>query len=271
MPELPEVETTLRGILPTLLHSTIDRVIVRNRSLRWPVPAGLEARLAGQTVKNLERRGKYLLIGTPAGTAMLHLGMSGSLRVLDPGIPPEKHDHVDIALTSKKVIRFNDPRRFGSLLWAGEQPFKHPLLAALGPEPLSDDFSGKTLYEAGRHRQVAIKQLIMNSNIVVGVGNIYASESLFRAGINPARKAGRLSRARYDRLATEIKRVLSEAIKMGGTTLRDFHNAEGKPGYFRIKLQVYDRAGEPCNGCGEPIRHKVQGQRATYYCSHCQT
>jgi formamidopyrimidine-DNA glycosylase len=270
MPELPEVETTLRGILPTLLHSTIDHIIVRNRSLRWPVPNGLEAKLAGQRVESLERRGKYLLIGTPAGTAMLHLGMSGSLRVLNSGIPPEKHDHIDIVLTSRKVIRFNDPRRFGSLLWAGTQPFEHPLLAALGPEPLSDAFTGSTLYDAGRNRQVAIKQLIMNSNIVVGVGNIYASESLFRAGINPARKAGRLSRARYDRLANEIRCVLSEAIKMGGTTLRDFHNAEGKPGYFRIKLQVYDRAGEPCNSCGRPIKHKVQGQRATYYCSHCQ-
>jgi formamidopyrimidine-DNA glycosylase len=270
MPELPEVETTLRGIQPTLLHSTIDHVIVRNRSLRWPIPDGLEEKLAGQTVKTLERRGKYLLIGTPAGTAMLHLGMSGSLRIMNSGHPPDKHDHVDVVLTSRKLIRFNDPRRFGSLLWAGNKPLEHPLLAALGPEPLSLAFDGETLYQAGHDRQVAIKQLIMNSNIVVGVGNIYASESLFRAGIHPARKASRLSRARYAQLADEIKKVLRDAIKMGGTTLRDFHNAEGKPGYFRIKLQVYGRAGEPCNSCGLPIKHKVQGQRATYYCSHCQ-
>ncbi len=270
MPELPEVETTLCGIRPSLLNNTIDSLVVRERSLRWPVPDGLEQRLSGQPVDSLTRRGKYILIGTPAGTAMLHLGMSGSMRIVDRSLAPEKHDHVDIVLKSGEVIRFNDPRRFGSLLWAGNTPLSHKLLAALGPEPLSDDFSGEYLYQAGKDRKVAIKQLIMNSNIVVGVGNIYASESLFRAGINPKRQARKISRQRYMKLAAAIKDVLTEAIAMGGTTLRDFHNAEGKPGYFRIQLKAYDRAGEPCEVCGAPIKHTVQGQRATYYCSACQ-
>ena len=271
MPELPEVETTLRGISPTLLNGRIHKVIVRNRKLRWPIPRDLEDKLTGQRVTSLRRRGKYLLIGTDSGTAMLHLGMSGSLRILDKGSPPEKHDHVDIILQNDKIIRFNDPRRFGSLLWAGATPDAHRLLSNLGPEPLGSEFDGHYLYQAGKGRKVAIKQLIMNSNIVVGVGNIYANESLFRAGIRPSRQAGRLSKKSCVILASEIKRVLGEAIEMGGTTLKDFHAADGKPGYFSIRLKVYGRKGEPCTKCGMEIKHLVQAQRASYYCPNCQS
>ncbi len=270
MPELPEVETTLRGIRPSLLNQQIQALIVRNRSLRWPVPDGLEGLLAGETVNTLVRRGKYILIGTDAGTALLHLGMSGSLRIIDDDTPAAKHDHIDIVLSSGKVIRFNDPRRFGSLLWSDKDPLQHKLLAALGPEPLTDEFDGDYLYAKSRNRKVSIKQLIMNSNIVVGVGNIYASESLFRAGIRPTRQAGKVSKKRYLKLVEEIKTVLADAIEMGGTTLRDFHGSDGKPGYFRIKLKVYGRAGDPCEKCGSEIKHIVQGQRATYYCTSCQ-
>jgi len=269
MPELPEVETTLRGIYHTLHSQKIKRVDVRERRMRWPVPDEIEARLSGQTAASLTRRGKYILIGTDNGTALLHLGMSGSLRIVDPDAPPEKHDHIDIVLADK-IIRFNDPRRFGSLLWTENDPLQHELLAKLGPEPLSDDFNTSYLFNASRGRNVSIKQFIMNSEVVVGVGNIYASESLFRAGINPKKAAGKLSKARYEKLVAAIKEVLAEAIQQGGTTLRDFHGADGKPGYFRIKLKVYDRAGEPCEVCGTPVRQFVQGQRATYYCPACQ-
>ncbi|MDG1462291.1 MAG: bifunctional DNA-formamidopyrimidine glycosylase/DNA-(apurinic or apyrimidinic site) lyase [Gammaproteobacteria bacterium] len=271
MPELPEVETTLRGIRPSLLNQQIQKLIVRNRSLRWPVPDGLEAILAGKAVNSLKRRGKYILIGTDAGTAILHLGMSGSLRILDRKTPAAKHDHVDFVLHSGKIIRFNDPRRFGSLLWSDQDPSQHKLLAALGPEPLSNDFDGEYLYTIGKQRKVSIKQLIMNSHIVVGVGNIYASESLFRAGIRPTQQAKRLSKKRYLKLVKEIKTVLAEAIEMGGTTLRDFQGSDGKPGYFSIKLKVYGRAEEACDNCGSKIKHIVQGQRATYYCRSCQS
>jgi formamidopyrimidine-DNA glycosylase len=271
MPELPEVETTLRGIRDSLLNQKIQALIIRNRNLRWPVPACMEDVLRGKVVSKLTRRGKYLLIGIDSGTALLHLGMSGSLRVINKNVPATKHDHIDIVLVSGKAIRFNDPRRFGSLLWSDKDPLKHKLLSALGPEPLTNEFDGYYLYKKSKGRRVSIKQLIMNNNIVVGVGNIYASESLFRAGIHPARQAGRVSKKRYVRLALEIKRVLSEAIEMGGTTLRDFHGSDGKPGYFRIKLKVYGRAGEHCDNCGSAIKYIAQGQRATYYCGSCQS
>lgn len=270
MPELPEVETTRRGIAPALEGRAIKRIVVREPRLRWPVPADLPERLRGQTVRRLRRRGKYLLLDTDVGSAMVHLGMSGSMRIVALDDPPEKHDHFDIITDAKEAIRFNDPRRFGSFLWAGEAPEQHALLQELGPEPLEQDFDGRYLWNASRGRKIAIKQHIMNSKVVVGVGNIYANEALFRAGIHPARAAGRVALPRMERLAGEIRAVLGEAIRQGGTTLRDYRGGDGKPGYFRQKLLIYERAGEDCKQCGAPVMHKVQGQRSTYYCKHCQ-
>lgn len=270
MPELPEVETTRRGIAPHLTGATIKSVKVRERRLRWPIPADIENHLAGSVVRSVDRRAKYLLLRTDAGTAIAHLGMSGSMRFVEPGTAPMKHDHVDIVLDSGVVLRFNDPRRFGCLLWTDEDPLRHPLLARLGPEPLGDNFSGTYLYAACRGRRVAIKPHLMNSAIVVGVGNIYASESLFRAGIHPKRAAGRISLARTTRLADAVKDVLKESIRFGGTTLRDFYSGDGKPGYFKNELNVYDRAGDACNKCKTPIRQAVLGQRSTFYCPACQ-
>jgi formamidopyrimidine-DNA glycosylase len=270
MPELPEVETTRRGIAPALEGRCITALRVRERRLRWPVPAGLEHRLRGQRVLQLSRRAKYLLLETPAGTALLHLGMSGSMRIVAPCEAPETHDHFDICTDAGDIIRFNDPRRFGSLLWGGSTPLQHPLLAQLGPEPLSAAFDGAHLRARARQRQVAIKQFIMNSQVVAGVGNIYANEALFRAGIHPGRAAGRIALPRMERLATEIRAVLAEAIEVGGTTLRDYRGGDGKPGYFRQRLQVYERGGKPCRSCAAPVRHIVQGQRSTYYCVNCQ-
>jgi formamidopyrimidine-DNA glycosylase len=270
MPELPEVETTRRGIAPALEGREITALVVRDARLRWPVPPELPAQLRGQTVRHVRRRGKYLLLETDNGSAMVHLGMSGSMRIVAADETPEKHDHFDIVTSSGDIIRYNDPRRFGSLLWAGKQPEQHPLLSALGPEPLEAGFSGDYLWASARNRKVAIKQHIMNSKVVVGVGNIYASEALFRAGIHPKRSAGRIALPRMQELATQIRNVLSEAIRQGGTTLRDYRGGDGKPGYFKQQLLVYGRDGEPCKNCGDPIKHAVQGQRATYYCSNCQ-
>ncbi len=270
MPELPEVETTRRGIAPSLEGRHIDRVIVRERRLRWPVPRGLEKKLEGCRVTGVRRRAKYLLIDTDGGTLIAHLGMSGSLRVLDRDALLVPHDHVDLALDSGRVLRFNDPRRFGCLLWVRDEPERHPLLASLGPEPLEPGFDGNYLWRKARGRRVAIKLFVMNAAIVVGVGNIYASEALFRAGIRPTTPAHRVSRARMAALADAIRDVLGEAIRVGGTTLRDYVNPDGLPGYFRQRLFVYERAGEPCRRCGTPIRHRVQGQRSTYWCPTCQ-
>ena len=269
MPELPEVETSRRGIAPWVEQQEVSDVIVRDRRLRWPVPDDIELRLSGQTIRSVDRRAKYLLFDTAAGTAMLHLGMSGSVRIIDQGEPAGKHDHVDIQLESGKALRFRDPRRFGSLLWA-EDPFEHALLRDLGPEPLSKDFDGEYLWHASRGRKVSIKPFIMNSTIVVGVGNIYASEALYNAGIHPKRQAGRVARTRLDRLAASIQSVLQRAIDAGGTTLRDFHGGDGEPGYFKQQLDVYDREGFPCRHCDTPITAVVLGQRATYYCKTCQ-
>jgi formamidopyrimidine-DNA glycosylase len=270
MPELPEVETTRRGIAPALIgHRAID-VVVRERRLRWPIDGHFEAALRHQIVRRVERRAKYLLIGFDQGTLILHLGMSGSLRLVDAGVPPRPHDHWDIYLDSGKVLRFHDPRRFGSAHWTATDPLLHPLLARLAPEPLSDEFDADYLYRATRKRAVAIKQFIMNSRVVVGVGNIYASEALFRAGIAPRRAARRLTRAQAGALVKAIKDVLSEAIQIGGTTLRDYVNAEGIPGYFRQKLFVYERAGESCRVCKTKVKQFVQGQRSTYWCATCQ-
>jgi formamidopyrimidine-DNA glycosylase len=270
MPELPEVETTRRGIAPSVSGRVIERVIVREPRLRWRVPRDLPDLAAGQRVRDLRRRAKYLLFDLERGTMILHLGMSGSLRLLPSSTAALPHDHVDIVLDSGVCVRFNDPRRFGSLLWTSDDPLRHPLLEALAPEPLSPAFNGDYLARAARRRRVAIKQLLMNSQLVVGVGNIYASEALFRAGIRPRRAAGRLSRAEFDALAKAVKDVLRDAIRSGGTTLRDYINPEGMPGYFRQKLFVYERSREPCRICRTPIRQLVQGQRSTYYCPGCQ-
>lgn len=270
VPELPEVETTRRGIAPHVTGQRVARVVVREPRLRWPVPDDLAERLAGCRIEAVERRAKYLLIETDRGTALLHLGMSGSLRILARPQPPGRHDHVDIELESGSLLRFNDPRRFGSLLWAGLNPRAHPLLAALGPEPLGDSFTGDWLYRRSRGRRGAVKNFLMDQKIVVGVGNIYASESLYLARINPARAAGRISISRYGHLAETVRAVLERAIAAGGTTLRDFVDSQGQPGYFQQSLAVYDQAGKPCAVCGQPIRRRVLGQRATYYCARCQ-
>jgi formamidopyrimidine-DNA glycosylase len=270
MPELPEVETTRRGIAPGLEGRRIAAVTVRDRRLRWPVPGDLARRMTGQVIRSVDRRAKYLLLRTDAGTALIHLGMTGNLRLVRGDKPPGKHDHFDIVVDSGLTLRFNDSRRFGSFLWAGRSPDTHPLLAGLGPEPLGPDFTGKYLRGVSRGRRIAIKPHLMNAHVVVGVGNIYASEALFRAGIHPARAAGRISAARLERLTHAVRAVLTESIDAGGTTLRDFYGGDGEPGYFTRELRVYDRAGLPCLNCGTPLRHSVLGQRSTYYCPHCQ-
>lgn len=269
MPELPEVETTRRGITPHLIGQRVSKLIIRQSKLRWPIPEILISELPGQRIESIERRAKYLLVNTSVGSALLHLGMSGSLRVLDPDTAPGKHDHFDWLLDSGRLLRFTDPRRFGSLLW---QPVgsTHELLAHLGPEPLSDDFDGDHLWRLSRGRSAAIKTFIMDQAIVVGVGNIYAAEALFAAGIHPRRKAGAVSRERYARLAEAVKQILSYAIKRGGTTLRDFISPDGAPGYFEQELTVYGRVGEPCRNCGSMIRSITLGQRSTFYCPQCQ-
>ncbi len=243
---------------------------MRDRRLRWPIAAHFEAVIRGRTIRSVDRRAKYILIGFDTGTVILHLGMSGSLRVVKQGTPTKTHDHWDIRVDSGWVLRFHDPRRFGSLHWTASDPTLHPLLAKLGPEPLSGAFDGDYLFRVTRKRKVDIKQLIMNSGLVVGVGNIYASEALFRARISPRRAARRLTRKEAGALAAAIKAVLGEAIDIGGTTLRDYVNAEGAPGYFRQKLFVYDRAGAACRVCKSAVKQFVQGQRSTYWCSTCQ-
>lgn len=270
MPELPEVETTRRGIAPVLENQWITSVEVRDRRLRRPVSKTFAEELIGQRIKGVERRAKYLLISLENGTVLWHLGMSGSLRVVPGGTPPQVHDHIDIELASGRMLRFNDPRRFGCALWLQDDPAKHELLSHLGPEPLSDDFDAGYLAARARKRSVAIKQFIMNAEVVVGVGNIYASEALFRAGIRPRRAAGRIKPEEIKRLVRAIKQVLSAAIKVGGTTLRDYVNANGAPGYFRQKLFVYERAGEPCRKCKTLVVQITQGNRSTYYCPTCQ-
>lgn len=270
MPELPEVETTLRGIKPHLLNQRVAKVVVRDHRLRWPVPASV-SKAEGQQLLSLERRGKYLLFKLQQGGLLLHLGMSGSLRILESAKEPEKHDHIDVVFESGVCLRFNDPRRFGAFLWVEGQMASHKLLRDLGPEPLSEEFTTDYLYQRARGRKVAIKNFIMNGHVVVGVGNIYASEALFMAGIHPQRAAGRVSLRRYNSLVVSIQDVLRRAIKQGGTTLRDFSGSDGKPGYFAQELLVYDRAGNACFQCGAIIRQKLIGQRSTYFCQKCQT
>jgi len=270
MPELPEVETSRRGIEPHVVGQEIVGVTIRERRLRWPVSADVENHLTGQTITSVDRRAKYLLINTTGGTAILHLGMSGHVSIVPQDTPAGIHDHVDIGLASGHALRLRDPRRFGSLHWS-EDPSAHWLLDDLGPEPLGDDFSGEYLWRKSRGRRVAVKQFIMNANIVVGVGNIYASESLFLAGINPKRAAGRIALPRYEALAKAIRDVLERAIRAGGTTLRDYYGGFGETGWFQHELDVYGRADEPCHRCDTPVTAIVQGQRATYYCKRCQT
>jgi formamidopyrimidine-DNA glycosylase len=270
MPELPEVETTRLGITPHITGQTIDNIIVRNKNLRWPITATLKKDLLNRQFQKIERRGKYLLCYTDHGCMIMHLGMSGSLRIVDKKIKPEKHDHLDILFASGKVLRFHDPRRFGSVIWTRKDPLQHKLIKDLGPEPLSKDFNGEWLYKRSRKRTQAIKNFIMDNHNVVGVGNIYASESLFLAGINPKRKAGNVSLERYEHLVSAIKKILKQAIKQGGTTLRDFVNGDGKPGYFQQQLNVYARAGLPCKKCKSTIKEIKLGQRSSFYCASCQ-
>lgn len=269
MPELPEVETTRAGIEPHLLGQRISSVVVRDSRLRWPVNPGLPQYLTGQMVMAVNRRAKYLLLVTETGRLMIHLGMSGSLRITEPGNAPGTHDHVDIVFERGLCLRYRDPRRFGSMFWLPGSE-SHSLLDHLGPEPLSGEFTGDYLYRLSRGRRGPIKAFIMNADVVVGVGNIYANESLFKAGIHPARSAGAISSQRYDRLAQQIKEILRAAIQAGGTTLRDFVNEEGAPGYFAQKLLVYGRAGLPCDHCGRVLREIRQTGRTTVYCTRCQ-
>jgi formamidopyrimidine-DNA glycosylase len=270
MPELPEVETTRRGIETTVTGRRIAGLVVRDRRLRWPIPMGLEDEVTGQDIKGVGRRAKYLLIYCQRGVLILHLGMSGSLRVLESSAAPDKHDHFDLLLDSGRCLRFSDPRRFGSLHWTRGDPATHKLLKRVGPEPLEPDFSGAYLHRVSRGRRVALKNFLMNGHVVVGVGNIYASESLFRARIRPGRRAASLTTSEAQRLARAVKAVLGNAIRVGGTTLRNYVSADGSPGYFRQKLYVYERAGRPCRVCRTPIRRTMHGQRSTYYCPNCQ-
>jgi len=269
MPELPEVETTRRGLSPHLIGRTVVALDIRQPRLRWPIPEALRESLPGQRIEGIQRRAKYLLVHTEPGSALLHLGMSGSLRVLPADTPVGAHDHVDWRLDSGHLLRFTDPRRFGSQLWQPRGQ-THALLAGLGPEPLSDAFDGDLLWHLSRGRKAAVKLFLMDQGIVVGVGNIYASEALFAAGIHPKRAAGSISRARYARLADEAKRILAHAIARGGTTLRDFISPDGAPGYFEQELYVYGRTGEPCKVCGAPVKAIVLGQRSTFFCANCQ-
>lgn len=269
MPELPEVETTRRGIESALVGHAVRRLIVHEPRLRWPVPATLHA-LEGQVIQQLTRRGKYLLAHTPAGTALIHLGMSGSLRLVDPTTPRRPHDHIELLMDSGLLLRFHDPRRFGCFLWITTPPDEHELLRDLGPEPLEDGFDGAYLFRRSRGRSAPVKSFLMDSHVVVGVGNIYANEALFRAGIHPLRAAGRISAPRHERLVREVKAILAYAINRGGTTLRDFVNGHGEPGYFQLELDAYGRGGLPCRRCATLLTEVRLGGRSTVYCTRCQ-
>ncbi len=270
MPELPEVETTRRGLAPLAEGLRIEALVVRQPRLRWPIPNQVE-QAVGQEVIALERRAKWLIWRLEQGHLLWHLGMSGSFRAWSETPQPGPHDHVDTAMAAGHTIRYTDPRRFGALLWCAGNPLDHPRLVGLGPEPFEPAFNGQYLFSRSRGRRVTIKGLIMDGQVVVGVGNIYACESLFAAGIHPGRAAGRIGHKRYDRLADAIERILGEAIEVGGTSLRDFTAGDGTPGYFGQALKVYGREGAPCLTCGRPVRRIVIGQRSTFFCSGCQT
>lgn len=270
MPELPEVETTCRGIEPHLIDQVITDVIVRNARLRYPVDKKIKKTLAGLLIQKVTRKGKYIVLFCQGGAIVIHLGMSGSLRLSSLREAPGLHDHIDVLLTNGECLRYCDPRRFGLFLWVDEPVEQHKLFSRMGVEPLSEQFDAAYLHAQSRRRTLAIKPFIMNNQVVLGVGNIYASESLFRAGIHPLRVADRTSKQRYHILVDEIKKVLKEAIAAGGTTLRDFVGGDGKAGYFKFALRVYGRAGEPCSQCASPIKSCRQGGRATFYCAKCQ-
>lgn len=270
MPELPEVEVTRQGIVPYVLNQHIVQVIIRNPSLRWPIPAHLEQILVGQEITAIARRAKYLLFLCSQGMLIVHLGMSGSLRLIFTPVPVEKHDHFDLVLANGVILRFRDPRRFGAILWTTGEIEKHPLLAQLGEEPLSPSFDGKSLYEKTRRRTASIKEVLMNNRVVVGIGNIYANEALFRAGIHPRTQAGKIGLKLYEKLASCIKMILNAAIEAGGSSLRDFVRCDGNPGYFQQQYWVYGRANQPCRICGSKIEQLKQGQRSSFYCPKCQ-
>lgn len=270
MPELPEVETSCRGIAPHLGGQTIAKLIIRQPQLRWLVNQELEHLLVGQTITSITRRAKYILLQTAIGTLLIHLGMSGSLRILAKDAPLLKHDHIDLILNSGQCLRFNDPRRFGAFVWTTADPYQHSLLIHLGPEPLTASFDGNYLYQQSRNKTLPVKTFIMDSKIVVGVGNIYANEALFLAGIHPQLSAKKLTKAQCSQLAATIKQVLSSAIELGGTTLRNFVSSEGKPGYFKQQLYVYGRGGKMCKHCKTTLQETRLGQRTTVYCSTCQ-
>ena len=269
MPELPEVETTCRGIEPHLRAQKITRVLLRHTRLRWPISDEV-GNLQGRQIQAVSRRGKYLLMRLDRGHLIWHLGMSGSMRILPIGSPAEKHEHVELQLANGLALKYRDPRRFGALLFCEQDPLQHKLLINLGPEPLGSEFDSNYLYQCCRKRNAPIKTVLMNSHIVVGIGNIYASEALFLAGIRPTRAARRISKARIQKLVSAVRDTLAAAIAQGGTTLQDFSQADGKPGYFRQALRVYANRGG-CKVCGSPIKHLVQGQRSSYYCPDCQT
>lgn len=270
MPELPEVETTLRGLEPHLVGQHIVDVVIRTSQLRWAIPSQLATILHNQTIHSLRRRAKYLLINCGNGTLILHLGMSGSLRILPVGTAAEKHDHFDLILASGMLMRLRDPRRFGAVLWHEGDPARHPLLLKLGVEPLGNGFNAEYLYQAIRNRNAAIKLVIMDHHLVVGVGNIYANEALFRAGIRPQLSAAKLSRPRCARLVQTIRETLTEAIALGGSSLRDFVGSDGNPGYFQQHYWVYGRAADACRVCNSTIKQIRQGQRSSFYCKQCQ-
>ena len=269
MPELPEVETTRRGIAPLITGRRVARVVVRDARLRWRVPPRLARELPGHTIDSVTRRAKYLLLGTRAGTVIMHLGMSGSLRVVAAGAAPRRHDHVDIVFDNDACLRLHDPRRFGSILWSAD-PANHPLLAGIGPEPLSAAFDAEHLFRVSRGRRRAIRDVLLDGAVVAGVGNIYANEALFAARVRPRRQAGKLTRAECARLVSALRATLTRALKAGGTTLRDYLNANGAPGEFKLRLKVYGRSGRPCPRCRAPIRQIRLGQRSAFFCPTCQ-
>lgn len=270
MPELPEVETTINGIKPFILHRKIKEVIVRHPRLRWPVPTDVMQKLKGHVVQAVTRRAKYILISFPHGTLILHLGMSGRLRILKENVPPQKHDHVDMVFANKTILRFTDPRRFGAVLWTEENIELHDLIKHIGPEPLSSAFTGDVLWQRAKNKSAPVKSFMMDAHTVAGVGNIYATEALFMARIHPKRAAGKVTREQYQLLAHAIKKILKKAITKGGTTLKDFSQSDGKPGYFSMELSVYGRAGEPCVVCKTKLKNIKLGQRSTVYCAKCQ-
>tara|TARA_R110001583_G_scaffold164447_1_gene316939 strand:- start:19764 stop:20576 length:813 start_codon:yes stop_codon:yes gene_type:complete len=269
MPELPEVETSRRGISPHIINHKINNIVLRHHQLRWPIPQNLLQLLKNKTLLSVDRRAKYLLLGFENGTLLIHLGMSGSLRICELNTAPQKHDHVDFQF-QQCLLRYTDPRRFGAILWLGETPQDNPLLSTLGPEPLSDEFTAEMLYKQAKNRKIPVKQFIMEQKVVTGVGNIYATEALFSAKISPIRAANNISLKRYQLLVIAIKEILEEAIKQGGTTLKDFVGGDGKPGYFQQTLHVYGKTGELCPSCEKPLTSIKLAARNSVYCSHCQ-